>query len=88
VSSRRCLETGTAPALALALALDCTEQGSNVSPDLRKQVKDLIDAAARPGADAELRRLFAGSLLSRHLRQRERTAAGAQLCPQPIPASI
>jgi hypothetical protein len=81
-----CLNANTAP--ALALALDCTEQDSSVDPDLRKRINDLVISAGNPDADHERRRLFASILLSRHMRQRERTATGAQVCTRPIPAEI
>ena len=81
-----CLNANTAP--ALALALDCTEQDSNVDPDLRRRINDLVISAARPDADHERRRLFASILLSRHMRQRDRTTTGAQVCAQPVPAEI
>ena len=80
-----CLDANSAP--ALALALDCI-QDSDVDPDLRKRVDDLVVAAAGPDADQERRRLFAAILLARYMRQRKRTAEGAQVCAQPIPAEI
>jgi hypothetical protein len=83
---RACLTANSAP--ALALALDCTEQDSDVDPDLRAQVNALVIAAAESVADQERRRLFAGILLSRHMRQRERTTTGVQVCPRPIPTVI
>jgi hypothetical protein len=81
-----CLNANSAP--ALALALDCTEQDSDVDPDLRRQVNDLVVSAAAPDADQERRRLFAAILLTRHMRQRERTTTGVQVCARPIPAEI
>lgn len=83
---RACLDAGTFP--ALALALDCTDQDSDVDPDLRERVNALVISAAGPDADPEHRRLLAGILLARHMRQRERTTAGSQVCTYPIPAEI
>jgi hypothetical protein len=83
---RACLEDGSSQ--ALALALDCTEQDSDIDPELRTRVNDLVIAAAAPDADRESRRLFAAILLTRHMRQRERTIAGSQVCLRPIPAEI
>jgi hypothetical protein len=83
---RACLDSNSAP--ALVLALDCAEQDSYVDPDLHARVHDLVIAAARPDADKERRRLFAGILLTRHMRQRERTIGGTQVCAQPVPAEI
>jgi hypothetical protein len=83
---RACLIANSAP--ALALALDCTEQDSDVDPALRNEVHALVISAAKPHADQERRRLFAGVLLSRHMRQRERTRWHTQVCTRPISAEI
>ena len=65
-----------------------TEQDSDVDPDLRRHVNDLVISAAKPDADQQRRRLFAAILLTRHMRQRERTTGGVQVCARPIPAEI
>ena len=84
---KACLEANSG--LALALALDCTNQdGADVDPDLRERVNDLVRSAAGSQADGGLRRLFAGILLARHMRQRERTSDGVQICVRPIPMDI
>jgi hypothetical protein len=83
---RACLDANTGP--ALALALDCTDQDSDVDPKLRERVNELVVSDAGPGADQSRRRLFAGILLARHMRQRERTARGSQICTRPVPAEI
>lgn len=83
---RACLSSHSAS--ALTLALDCAEQDSHVDPDLYARVHDLVIAAARPDADEEHRRSFAGILLIRHMRKRERTIGGAQVCTQPVSAEI
>jgi hypothetical protein len=81
-----CLAANSGP--ALALALECTEQDSDIDPGLRDKVNALAVAAASAGSDPERRRLFAGSLLSRHVRQRKRTAQGTQVCPRPVTAEL
>jgi hypothetical protein len=81
-----CLAANSGP--ALALALDCTGQDSDIDPELRDQVNALAVAAASPGGDPERRRLFAGSLLARHMRQRKRTTQGTQVCARPVTAEI
>jgi hypothetical protein len=77
-----CLNAGTAP--ALALAFDCMQPGGDVSPALRERVHDLVRSADAPDADPQLRRLFAGILLTRHMRQRQSAAANAQVCLKPV----
>ncbi len=81
-----CLAANSGP--ALALALDCAGQDSDIDPGLRDKVNALATVAAGAGGDPERRRLFAGSLLSRHMRQRKRTAQGTQVCPRPVTAEI
>jgi len=81
-----CLAANSGP--ALALALDCTGQDSDIDPGLRERVNDLAVAAASPGGDPERRRLFASSLLARHMRQRKRTTQGTQVCPRPVTAEV
>ena len=81
-----CLEANSVQ--ALTLALDCAEQDSDLDPELRKRVNDLVISAAGSDANQELRRLFAAVLLGRHMRQRERTAGGGQVCARPVPAEI
>jgi hypothetical protein len=83
---RACLDANSAP--ALTLALDCTGQDSDVAPELRERINELIVSAAEPDADQARRRLSAGILLVTHMRQRERTAGGNQICTRPVPAEI
>jgi hypothetical protein len=83
---RACLDDGSAP--ALALALDCADQGGNVDPGLREYLEALGATAAQPDADPERRRLFASILLRRYTRQHILTSAGSQICLRPIPADI
>ena len=83
---RACLDADSVP--ALALALDCTDRGSEVDPDLRERVNLLVRSAAEPDADPERRRLFSGILLRRYMRRRIWIRGGGQICPRLIPESI
>jgi hypothetical protein len=83
---RACLDDGTAP--ALALALDCADQDSDVDPGLRERLYDTVASAASSDADHGRRRLFAAILLRRHTRQRIWTGGDSQICPRPVPADI
>ncbi|MEU5695219.1 NACHT domain-containing protein [Actinosynnema sp. NPDC020468] len=58
-----CLESGTVP--AVSLALDCAEHAADLSPELRAALDDLVASADR---DPAVRRLVAAVLLNRHLR--------------------
>jgi hypothetical protein len=81
-----CLEDGTAP--ALALALDCEDQGSEVDPGLRERLRITVTSAAGPDSAPERRRLFAAVLLRRYMRQRVQPGGDSQICPWPVPADI
>jgi hypothetical protein len=83
---RACLDDGTAP--ALAVALDCAGQDSEIDPDLRDRLDATVASAASPDSSPEDRRLFAAILLRRHVRQRVRTSAGSQICLWPVPAGL
>jgi hypothetical protein len=83
---RACLDANSAP--ALALALDCVDQDSDVDPDLRERVNAVVLSAAELDADPERRHLFSGILLRKHVRQRVRTTAGTQITLRPIPMEI
>ena len=83
---KACLAANTGP--ALALAFDCTDQDSDIEPELRERINELVTSASRPDADQDHRRLFAGILLARHVRQRERTSGGVQISVRPVPAAI
>ncbi len=69
---------------ALSLAFDCAEQGSELAPELRDRLDDLLASAFASGTDPERRRLIADVLLTRHLRHLIRTSNGGRLCPRPI----
>src|ERR1700677_926896 len=83
---RACLEANTIP--ALALAFDCADQGSAFDPGLRARLDALLRSGSAPDAAPEHRRLIAGILLSRHLRQRLQVTDGAQVCAQPVTNQI
>ena len=79
---KACLAADTVT--ALALAFDCADQESEFNTDLRGRLDDLLAAAVGPDPDPERRRLIAGVLLTRHLRQRIRAADGTHICTRPI----
>jgi hypothetical protein len=73
---------------ALALAFECVDQDSAFDPDLHTQLDELLNSAYDPAADPARRRLMAGVLLTRHLREQVRTPTGHRLCVQPITQGI
>jgi hypothetical protein len=78
---RACLASGTVT--ALSLALDCTEQHSELAPELREALEELLDPATPPEEDPEHRRLRAAVLLTRHLRHQI-----GKVCARPITTGI
>jgi hypothetical protein len=84
---RACLESVTVP--ALALAFDCTEHDSDLAPELRDYLDNLLESVFNPGTTPEFRRLMAGVLATRHLRRMIRGGAGAgRICPAPITTGL
>ena len=81
-----CLNSGTIT--ALALAIDCADQGSAFAEELRKRLEDLLAEVSKPTTSPERRRLITGVLLARHLRQQIRTRDGTRICTRPITASL
>ena len=73
---------------ALSLASECAEQGSELAPELRDRLDDLLASAFASDTDPESRRLIAGVLLTRHLRHRIRTGNGGRVCARPITTSL
>lgn len=73
---------------ALALAFECVDQDSAFDPALHAQLDELLNSAYDSGAGPARRRLMAGVLLTRHLRQQVRTPTGHRLCVQPITRGI
>jgi hypothetical protein len=81
-----CLESGTIT--ALALAFDCADQTSELAPELRDRLDELLGTASAPDTDPERRRLIAGVLLTRHLQQQIRTKEDHSVCAHPITATL
>lgn len=73
---------------ALSLAFDCAEQGSELAPELRDHLDDLLAAAFASGTDSERRRLVAGVLLTHHLRHLIRTGNGGRVCARPVTTDL
>jgi len=83
---RACLDS-TNPA-AFLLAFDCTEQSSELAPELRNGLDELLDSAFALDTDPERRRFMAGVLLTRHLRHLIRTSGGGRVCARPITTGL
>jgi energy-coupling factor transporter ATP-binding protein EcfA2 len=83
---RACLDSATVA--AMSLAFECAEQGSQLAPELRDHLDELLQSVSFPEVDAEGRRLMAGVLVTRHLRHLVRTRNGSRVCPQAITADI
>ena len=71
---RACLDSGTIP--ALTLAFDCAEASTEIDPDLRRRLDRERLRAYEPDCSARHRRLIAGVLAARLVRQARTTAAG------------
>jgi hypothetical protein len=76
---RACLDSGSVP--ALSLAFEVAEQGSELAPELRELLNDLLNSGY---GDPERRSLLDGILVARHLRDTIRTEAGTRVCARPI----
>jgi hypothetical protein len=83
---RACLDSGTIP--ALTLAFDCGEASTEIDPDLRQRLDRERQRAYEPGCSPEHRRLIAGVLAARHVRQTLTTATGTRICARPVPADL
>lgn len=83
---RACLDSGSVIALSLAFA--CTEQHSELAPELRDRLDELLESAFVPGTDPERRRLMAGVLVAHHLSNPIRTNDGGRVCARPITTGI
>ncbi|MEU8804782.1 NACHT domain-containing protein [Spirillospora sp. NPDC048819] len=81
-----CLAAGTVE--ALSLALDCVEEGSEVSIRMRNSVNDLVLEAIQSGIDAERRRLVIRVVLTQHLKSKVSASTGRKVCPKPITQGI
>ncbi len=80
---RACLDSGTIP--ALTLAFDCDEASTEIDPDLRQRLDRERQRAYEPDCSPEHRRLIAGVLAARLVRQTLTTAAGTRICARPGP---
>ncbi|MGH3914083.1 MAG: NACHT domain-containing protein, partial [Pseudonocardiaceae bacterium] len=83
---RACLASTSV--IALSLAFDCAEQGSELAPELRDLLEDLPATAFASATDPERRRGIAGVLLTRHLRHLVRTGNGGRVCTRPITTDL
>lgn len=76
---KACLGSASVP--ALSLAVDITEQDSELAPMLAQAMIDLLDF---PTKDPARLRLRAQVLITRNLREVVRTAAGTRVCARPV----
>jgi hypothetical protein len=81
-----CLAAGTIP--ALALAFDCADEDSDLDTDLRGRLDELLAAGTDPDTGPDRRRLIAGVLVTRYLRQQFRAGNGTRICTRPVPAGL
>ena len=81
-----CLNANTVT--ALALAFDCADQDSEFDASLRDRLDELLSSVSDPRTDPERRRLMAGVMLTRHLRQQLRSTLGSRVCARPITNEI
>jgi hypothetical protein len=73
---------------ALTLAFDCAAQRSEIAPELRARLDALLESALDPATDPQRRRLMAGAIVTRHLRQLTTSADATRVCAQPITSGI
>jgi energy-coupling factor transporter ATP-binding protein EcfA2 len=73
---------------AMVLAFECADEASEVAPELRARLDQLVAAAFAPGVDAERRRQMAGVLVARHLRTLVPAQDGARVCVEPITTGL
>jgi hypothetical protein len=83
---RACLDSDRLE--ALTLAFDCAVQRSEIAPELRDRLEALLDSALDPDTDPQRRRLMAGVIVTRHLRQLTSAGDAARVCAQPITSGI
>jgi hypothetical protein len=84
---RACVATATVS--ALALAFDCTEQQDReLDPELSKYLNQLLASAFDSTTSVDLRRLMAGVLTMRRLRQVVRTGTTSRISIFPITNGI
>ncbi len=84
---RACLDSGTIP--ALTLAFDCAEASTEIDPDLRYRLDRERRRAYEPDCSPAHRRLIAGVLGARLVRQARITTGGAaRVCVRAVPADL
>ena len=78
-----CLNSGSIN--ALSLAFDCDDQGSELAPDIRKRLDQVLhDTPDSP----EHRRLQTAVRVARNLREQVRTTAGNRVCARPVSTEV
>ncbi|SFR10752.1 NACHT domain-containing protein [Lentzea waywayandensis] len=78
-----CVSSGSVA--ALSLAFDCADQTTELAPELRSGLDELLKQALDETVPSAVRRLMVGVQLTRHLRHAMvRTSEGTRLCTQPI----
>ena len=77
-----CLTSGTVT--ALSLAFDCSEEGSDLAPELRTKLDQLLENLFKSQENTPMRNLMIRVVLSRHLRKAVRSDRGARLCAEPV----
>jgi hypothetical protein len=83
---RACLDSDSV--IALSLAFDCEAQSSEIAPRLRDRLKRLLRSALDPDTGQQRRRLMAGVMVTRHLRQSATTTGVSRICAQPVTTSL
>ncbi|MGY0236848.1 NACHT domain-containing protein [Longispora urticae] len=86
---RECLGSDTVT--AWALAFDCAEHATDaqpLDPGLAQRLERLLVTSTGSGTSAEQRRLFAGVLATRHLRDVVHTAWDQAICARVVPAKL
>lgn len=74
--------------IALGLAFECVDQDSAFDPALHARLDELLSSVYDSGSDPSRRRLMAGVLLTRRLREQIRTPNSHRLCVHPITYGI
>jgi hypothetical protein len=72
----------------LALAFDCEDQGSDIAPELRTELEQLLAHATEFAGDLEHRRLLVGVMATRYLHNAVSTSGGARVCVKPVPPEL
>lgn len=83
---RACLNSGTSA--ALSLAFDCSDQGSELAPELRDRLNHLLRSSYAPDTNPEHRRLIAGVLVTRYLNRPIQAEGGGRVCAPPISTKL